>query len=358
MNGRSPVGTDLTSLFHDLEEVAHRIRTQAEQDLETTESAKGVGEASPGGLMRTAARAARAQVLVEGARGLKKLSDDPGAELNDSDRFGLEAIVLLLARPALKVQFGDFPALESLPPEWTLLDQHRAQIREAIARVGRIEVTGHPDLDWVGTGFLVGADLVMTNRHVANEFARRDGKRWSFVGGRSPEFDLLEEADNPAEMSFTISEVIGIHDSDDIDMALLRVSPTSDNGATSLPTPLKLMATRPDEVVGRPVCVVGYPAWDGRRNEPEPMRRIFMDLYNVKRLQPGVTTQSATPETRLGHDCSTLGGNSGSPVFDLATHQVIGLHFGGRYHIGNVAVPLWRLVDDPMVDVAGVNYVS
>ena len=43
--------------------------------------------------------------------------------------------------------------------------------------------------------------------------------------------------------------------------------------------------------------VVGYPAWDGRRNEPEPMRRIFADIYNVKRLQPG---EIRNPEVREG----------------------------------------------------------
>ncbi|MGH9248561.1 MAG: trypsin-like serine peptidase, partial [Acidimicrobiales bacterium] len=109
-------------------------------------------------------------------------------------------------------------------------------------------------------------------------------------------------------------------------------------------------------VVGRPVYVIGYPAWDGRRNEPEPMRRIFMDVYNVKRLQPGVTVESQTPQTVLRHDCSTLGGNSGSPVFDLASHTVVGLHFGGRYGVGNYAVPLWRMVDDPLVASAGLNF--
>jgi hypothetical protein len=45
-------------------------------------------------------------------------------------------------------------------------------------------------------------------------------------------------------------------------------------------------------------------------------------------------------------------------VIDLATHTVIGLHFGGRYRKGNVAVPLWRLVEDPMVTAATLNFVG
>src|SRR4051794_3288190 len=39
------------------------------------------------------------------------------------------------------------------------------------------------------------------------------------------------------------------------------------------------------------------------------------------------------PEDRLPavRDCSTLSGNSGSPVLDLEIYQVVGLHFDGRY---------------------------
>ena len=55
------------------------------------------------------------------------------------------------------------------------------------------------------------------------------------------------------------------------------------------------------------------------------MRRIFADIYNVKRLQPGTVTVSGDPDKLLRHGCSTLGGNSGSPVTDLETHQVLGL---------------------------------
>lgn len=353
----SPVATAVRSLFGDVHEVAHRMRAQAETDLEVTESTE-VGEEAPGRRLSSAARVARAQALTEGARGLERLADDPDADLSRSEQFGVEAIVLLVARPALLVQAGDFAALGALPSEWTLLDAHRAEIRESIARVGRVEVRGHPELDWVGTGFLVAPDVMMTNRHVAAEFARRDGESWAFRGGRSCAFDLLEEAGNPADATFGVTEVIGIHDRDDVDLALLRVSPTTDDGAGALPSPLPLMASRPDEVEGRPVYVVGYPAWDGRRNEPEPMRRIFMDLYNVKRLQPGVTTRAVAPTAVLGHDCSTLGGNSGSPVIDLATHRVIGLHFGGRYGVGNTAVPMWRLVDDGLIRDAGLNFVG
>ena len=85
------------------------------------------------------------------------------------------------------------------------------------------------------------------------------------------------------------------------------------------------------------------------------MRQIFSDIYDVKRLQPGVITSWADGADIFIHDCSTLGGNSGSPVLDLETHQVVGLHFGGRYLSGNNAIPLWRLTDDELLRSSGVT---
>lgn len=47
----------------------------------------------------------------------------------------------------------------------------RAAIRRVIPSVGRIEVDNNPDFTWLGTGWLIGDDVVVTNRHVASEFA-------------------------------------------------------------------------------------------------------------------------------------------------------------------------------------------
>jgi S1-C subfamily serine protease len=353
MTTRSPVATDPATIFTDLEAVAQRARGRAEAELEQQESVEEIPpEAAASVAVGRAVREARGTALMDGASALEKLAKDPDTDLSAQERFGVEAIVLLEGRPALPVQGGDF---WNPPEEWRSLLDHRAAIRESIARVGRIDVTGHPDLDWIGTGFLVADDVVMTNRHVAAEFSRRDGDSWTFSSGRSARIDLLEELGGSPALEFDVTEVIGIHEDEDVDLALLRVAATG-TGEASLPHPLPIAAVEPDDLVGRPVYVIGYPAWDGRRNEPEPMRRIFMDVYNVKRLQPGVTVASQTPETVLRHDCSTLGGNSGSPVFDLASHTVVGLHFGGRYGVGNYAVPLWRLVDDPLISSAGLNF--
>ncbi|MFJ8667384.1 trypsin-like serine peptidase [Streptomyces sp. NPDC093600] len=355
MGHGSPVATDPERIFDDLRSVAARVRDSLEAEISESVEDRPADDA-PAGQISRFAQEERARVLEAGVSGLEKLAGGRADEIDEDEYFGVEAIVLLEGRPAILVQGQDFA---SQPGDWSVLDAGRAAIRESIARVGRVEVAGHPNLDWVGTAFLVGPETVMTNRHVAVEFSRTDGAGWAFQQGMSARVDPGEElvadpsaapADGP--LPYEIAEVIGIHP--DVDLALLRVAPP--DGA-ALPTPLAVAADAPASVPGRPVYVIGYPAWDGRRNEPESMRRIFMDVYNVKRLQPGTATEFAPGGLVMKHDCSTLGGNSGSPVLDLADHRVLALHFGGRYRLGNVSVPLWELVDDPLLARTEINWV-
>ncbi|KIZ15088.1 trypsin-like serine peptidase [Streptomyces natalensis] len=350
---RSPVATGPEQLFSDLREVAQRVRDGLTWEVPESSAELPAAEL-PAGQISQYARQERTRVLAAGADGLEKLAAGRADEIGDDESFGMEAIVLLEGRPALLVQNHDF-----VPPagDWAVLDGHRPAIRRSLARVGRVEVTGHLSLDWLGTAFLVGPEAVMTNRHVAVEFARSDGDGWTFQQGMTAALDMAEEYATPTPQdggaTYRITEVLGIHQ--DVDMALLRVVPYA--GPTPPPGPLAVAADAPADLPGRPVYCIGYPAWDGRRNEPESMRRIFMDIYNVKRLQPGTTTELLPARATMKHDCSTLGGNSGSPVFDLADHRVLGLHYGGRYGYGNYAVPLWQLVDDPLLTRAEVNFV-
>ncbi len=296
------------------------------------------------------------RAVAAGTRALDKISKEgAAAKFEPEEKYGLEAIIHLWGRPAILIQDGRF-----FPPPagWELLEPARAAIEETFKSVGRIEVPGHNRLEWIGTGFLVAEDVVMTNRHVAEVFScRGDGGEWVFEPGVTPCIDYVEELGATTSFNFTIDEVIGIHDDFNVDLALLRVSPTSSEGEAP-PEPLTVAAESKGIEEGRKVYVVGYPAWDGRRNDPEPMMRIFSNIFNVKRLQPGEVKEVQARSPSFGHDCSTLGGNSGSCVVDLETNQVIGLHFAGKYLKGNNAVALWKLTDDPLLTGANVNFAS
>ena len=344
-----------------LSELEDRLSVVQEAELPQApgQGAPDIDSPPPGALparavvpqVERAAAAERREILLDGAAGLRKVIEDRADELTAREQVGLEAIIVLEGRPPLFIQGGDFV---QTPPEWQVLEGHRDRIRASIARVGRVEVAGHPDFEWLGTGFLVGPEAIITNRHVAREFARADGDSWRFEPGISARLDFNEEygALQPAE--FEITGIAGIHER--FDLAVLKIAQTG--GANQpLPEPLPVAAAQPGTVRDRQVYVIGYPAWDGRRNDPAYMRQIFSNIFDVKRLQPGMITSWADGTDIFIHDCSTLGGNSGSPVLDLETHQVVGLHFGGRYLSGNNAIPLWRLINDELLRTSGVNFV-
>ena len=120
---------DVKRIFDDLGDVAERLQAgrfaQSLQPLVTGEAEDPVLEAT---------RRARERAVGKGIDGLNKLAKGRAHDLNDDERFGLEAIVLLEGRPAILIQEGDF--LQP-PHEWSRLTEHREGIREVIARSGR-----------------------------------------------------------------------------------------------------------------------------------------------------------------------------------------------------------------------------
>jgi S1-C subfamily serine protease len=274
--------------------------------------------------------------------------DGQDADLTRLEIDGTEAIVELLGRPAILVHDGHFLPP---PPPWEKLGERREAIETTLRSVGRIEIDGHPALDWVGTGFLVADDVVITNKHVAKEFALQSpDSQWVFESNMVPRMDFAEELAEDQPREFQITEVIGV--SDTFDMAFLRAAKTSDAG--ELPPPLPMA---PAEAVqeGREVYVIGYPASDSRRNDAKEQRRIFADIYDVKRLQPGEISGVQPSASLFTHDCSTLGGNSGSCVVDLETHAIVGLHFSGRYLESNRGIALAHC-NDPLLREVGVEF--
>ena len=259
-----------------------------------------------------------------------------GAELPQSTHDLItEAIVLSVGRPSLLIQGGKFeePQLEIWKRR---LDPARDSIQKVIPSVGRVEVFHHPDFEWLGTAWVIDEKVLVTNRHVAEEFAERRGGRFSFrrnFFGESMEarIDFLEEFQATENFELNIEEILFIAPSGSLhpDIALLRVSDSAE-----LPAPIPLADRDPEE--GQPIGIIGYPARDSR-NGASDLVRIFHDIFDVKRLAPGFVTSRA-PGHVFQHDGSTLGGNSGSPVIDLATGAAVGLHFGGRFRVANFAV--------------------
>ena len=201
----------------------------------------------------------------------------------------------------------------------------------------------------VGTGFVVGKNVVMTNRHVAKVFAELDKKKkaWTIWETRAPLIDWYQEKDRKKSVAFRVKRVIGVHDNKDVDLALLEIETAPIKGKAKFPDPL-LLSKKPSKKSEK-VYAIGYPKVDNSGDTPmKVLTDLFGDAFGVKRLQPGENDGSVNPRV-FSHDCSTLGGSSGSCLISLVTNRVIGLHYSGTFKERNEAVALWKLQDDPLV---------
>jgi hypothetical protein len=290
-------------------------------------------------------------LLEAGAAGIQKATRGQGNELTPEEILGLECVLILYGRPAVLVNNG---VLGSAPPLWNLLEDQREEIETVQRGVGRIELFGHPEYDWAGTGFLVSDNVLMTTRRTAELFVERQGNNWQFRPGITTWMNYRSTYQDMASANYRVRSVLGVHDR--YDLALLEVERPQINGTA--PISLSLAGQGPERRDGRPIYLVGYPVRDARRNEPEAVARIFRDVYNVKRVQPGLLRGEMTfhEVTFLRHDAAPLGQNGGSPILDLETHQVLGLQTTGRYLETSTAVPLYLLRDDPLLRQAGLTF--
>lgn len=239
-------------------------------------------------------------------------------EAEVDSEFTLFAVFSSFTRPSLLVSDHSFETPES--EEWAMrLDANRASIDAAIPPVGQVLRSGTP----LGTAFLIGEELAITNRHVALLFAegqRNDARIRSDSNG-SPfvvEVEFLAESGSALSDRHRLLDIIDLSSADGPDLALLRLESAPDNAR-----PLLLGTTPPPQTA---VIAIGYPSSEEVFSPAmrERIQIVFGDIFNVKRASPGKIGPSGTDF--LAHDCSTLGGSSGSPVVDIETGLLLGVH--------------------------------
>lgn len=284
------------------------------------------------------------RMLRSGDTALRRLRDNDeqslqaGAEL----RAGLETIVHLDgSRPSFLVR-DDTVDLKSSPPgSWSdTLAASADLLGNAIACVGRIDV---PEFNppYVGTGFLVGEDVILTNRHVLQLIARPGAGDWQIAP--SATIDFGHEFRGRASVApralksvlFCGSQFIdaGAIDHSKLDLALIRLEPAT---ANNRPARALSVDIAPDWAQpGLTTFVVGYPAPPGYgAYTPTLLEQLFQSLFGYKRLAPGLIAKPSSPLSpwSFAHDATTLGGNSGSAVLVAGREKIAaGLHYGGRF---------------------------
>ena len=278
------------------------------------------------------------------------------------ESFGMPEAVIKWYRPVLVVTDDKFVRSETRPdgdnrfidPDaeasrelLDALEAGRAILDPAIRSVGRIELTGNLRYPWVGTGWIIGGglgeDIIVTNAHVAREFAMASKGAFVFRPGvpdiskpQSAHIDFREELGGAAAREFPITGIVWVSEVPGLDMALLKVA--REAGDDRIDPPIGLQT---DDLAGnRMLAVIGFP---GSNNgyEMEPFEKLFGRILGKKRFSPGyytgVRSGSAT------YDCSTLPGSSGSLVLDVATGRAAGLHFAGTAFDTNYAVTAQEL---------------
>lgn len=152
----------------------------------------------------------------------------------------------------------------------------------------------------VCSGFLVSRDLLMTNEHCISS--------GSEARSAVAEFRYDSHAALPTRyrgMALVVSNAA-------LDYALLRLRGNpSQHGRV-------LFAASGPQLEGRSLAIIQHPA-----GEPKQASVADCKVSGLNRTGVGGTN------TDFGHLCDTLGGSSGSPVFDWSSLRVVGLHHLG-----------------------------
>lgn len=266
---------------------------------------------APRALVGLEAAAEASMDVVRARRAAEKLR--AGGKLLPAEVEALE-VGLRLARPAHRVEYG------RLPPA-------SAPGMEGVARVAiEAQLPGIAQVGWgwdrpLGTAFQVAPYVLMTAAHVAERLLQGHGDLAN--AGAVACFDADERRQ---EQVIPLEGMPHVHPGEDV--ALLTLV-----SAGPLEWGLRL-AREPGLRRGDQVLAVGYPLYSP--DTPACVEVLFEQIYSVKRASPGSLLEAEGE--RLYHDCTTLPGSSGSPLFDWRTGLVVGIHATGRFAYRNVAV--------------------
>jgi S1-C subfamily serine protease len=238
--------------------------------------------------------------------------------------YALQAAIRTL-RPAVPVRGG---GLVSLPDELAKLfgdwEGFRQHVRPYLRSVARIDRGSRGTLESAfATGFLVTDGVLLTNAHVVETLTL--GTAALPAHGVYARFGE-EHAPVAKRRATPVKSVIAV--SRRHDLALLEVPRSK--------TLRPLVLSRGRAPAKTQVAAIGYPSSD--RQAPEYTDLLLDSTYGVERVSPG-EIMAGKVSARLFHDCTTLGGNSGSPVVDLSSGEVLGVHSEGFNLARNEAVP-------------------
>lgn len=219
-------------------------------------------------------------------------------------------------RPAVAIQDGAVPTIDQeLQDSFPAWSEFRSKVANYVGSVARLD---HDKP--LATAFLVAPNLLMTNRHVVCKLIDGtgplpEGSLTAQFGSQAP--TVVGTGRNP------VTEVLAVHR--DVDLALLRVQDQS-----SSVIPFDLEVPREAEAV----ATIGFPI---QEDQAPGFNDMFLpEGFGVKRVSPGEMTRVFV--RACWHDCTTVKGNSGSPIFSLSSGKIVAVHREGDFLETNRAV--------------------
>jgi hypothetical protein len=294
--------------------------------------------------------------------------------LTADEGYALEAIIHVDgSRPSFLLSGGKPPEDHPFMGIWEgEIDKLRDDLAPVAAAVGRIQPGGGHATRYVGSGFLLSSDppLILTNYHVLDD-ARRDyfidmeARGNSLVINGPMEIDFAGEASSLDTNRFScvrawLPNGYG-RGYAGIDAAVVQIEPL--DGGT-LPSPIAASAaTHYAGGGGASLCTIGFPApprQTGGTSDGVDWSFVVTTLFGglskfgFKRLAPGRFWRPLgfrgedISRRAFGHDATTFGGASGSPVLAWNDPGLpsFGLHFGGLTIDSNDALAFARVAAD------------
>jgi V8-like Glu-specific endopeptidase len=287
------------------------------------------------------------QILKEGGDSLRAVANLDDTYLNNNPGSGqlLEVIVNTDgSRPSFLIKDDKVDINSSPLGDWNgELAASADELKKTIRCVGRININQRH----VGTGFLVGRNLILTNRHVLQAVTEdnnnSDNGPWIFKQGAHIDFGhefRAQESVNPRSLIRLIYCGPQFIDRQHVnhqklDLALIELEPVEDDMV-----PLHILQWDDSTAwvkEGKKIWTIGYPGDPGAAGiinySASLLEKLFRSLYGFKRLAPGEIISKITADQPLtaDHDATTLGGNSGSVVVVAGLETIAsGLHYGGE----------------------------
>ena len=223
-----------------------------------------------------------------------------------------QLLVVPLAYPTFEIRQHD-----TLPPQafyWRArLEPHWKTIDTSQKAVGRLQFTDNNNRLQTCSGFLCQNDI----------FVCAIEKDQHLVNPLKVDFSC-EQGTNPTE-SFQVKKIISRWPDKKPNVYFIQLESYNSTGSR-LPSAIRLSASL---APSNYLLTIGYPKILPGQLNTLAGRAIFgpSSPMNNKQASPGhFINYRKHNESYFTHDCSTAWGSAGSPIFDLKSGQVVGMH--------------------------------